>query len=167
MNKLRTESMKAVQKWQEYHFDGSERTYVRHQVTQDDIDNTSIPITDNYIGIERILPPISHRNITKCSPSSIGIFRTRCCHLTKGNLSNFHMTMEHLDLIDETFGSRGQNIRFNRHTDKLYLDLVWAITLNQLSANRSPDLELNDYIVMVAFKKLDPEENTDATLICG
>ena len=32
----------AVQKWQEYHFDGSERTYVRHQITQDDIDNTCI-----------------------------------------------------------------------------------------------------------------------------
>ena len=117
--------MKLVQKWQEYHFDGSERTYVRHQVTQDDIDNTCIPITDNYIGIERILPPISHRNITKYVLLQVSVYiSNEMPHLTKGNLSNFHMTMEHLDLIDETFGSRGQNIRFNRHTDKLYLDLV-------------------------------------------
>ena len=53
----------AIQKWQEYHFDGSERTYVRHQVTQDDIDNTCIPITDDYIGIERILP-VSYTHLT-------------------------------------------------------------------------------------------------------
>ena len=153
----------AVQKWQEYHFDGSERTYVRHQVTQDDIDNTCIPITDSYIGIERILPPISHRNISGMFSFKYQYMLNEMPHLTKGNLSNFHMTMEHLDLIDETFGSRGQNIRFNRHTDKLYLDLVWPSSpVNKLSTNRSPDLELNDYIVMVAFKKLDPEENTDA-----
>ena len=153
----------AIQKWQEYHFDGSERCYVRHEITQDDIDNTYIPVHDKYIGIERILPPLSHRNISGMFSFKYQYMMNEMPHLTKGNMANFHMTMENLDLIDETFGSRGQNIRFNRHTDKLYLDLVWPSSdINGLNANRSPDIFLGDYIVMVAFKQLDPSENVDA-----
>ena len=65
--------------------------------------------------------------------------------------------MSNLDLIDEMFNSRGQNIRFNRHTDKLFLDLIWPG-----SESNQPDIRKDDFIIIVGHKKTDPNEYPDA-----
>jgi hypothetical protein len=46
----------ALEKYQEYHFNGTEKVYINHQITQTDIDNRYIPIADEITGIVRVLP---------------------------------------------------------------------------------------------------------------
>ena len=40
----------SLQYFQDFHFDGVERWYLKHQLTETDIQNQYIPITDNIIG---------------------------------------------------------------------------------------------------------------------
>ena len=44
----------ALQFFAEYHFDGVERTYLKLQITQEDIDNEYITISENVISITRM-----------------------------------------------------------------------------------------------------------------
>ena len=41
----------ALEFYRDYHFDGTERTFLKHQVTQTDIDNEYISIPTNIQGI--------------------------------------------------------------------------------------------------------------------
>ena len=46
----------AFEYWNEFHFNGTERTYVKHQITQQDITNKYIPVSDSLIGAIRVFP---------------------------------------------------------------------------------------------------------------
>ena len=145
-----------LQKWSDYHFDGSQRYYWKHQVTQIDIDRQWIEVSDEYIGIERILPPISMRGTAGMFSFKYQYMMNDMPYLVQGNMNNFAITMQNLDMIDELFNSRGNNIRFNRHTDRLYLDLVWPG-----NPSYSPDIMLGDHLVIVGHKKTDPDQYPD------
>src|SRR5210317_516986 len=58
----------AIAYWNDYHFDGTQRVFLKHQVTQEDKDNGYIPVPDNIIGIVNIFP------ITSSFFSSSGMF---------------------------------------------------------------------------------------------
>ena len=44
----------AFEYWNEFHFNGTERTYVKHQVTTQDITNRYITVSENLIGATRV-----------------------------------------------------------------------------------------------------------------
>ena len=46
----------AIQLYQEYHSDATIKTYLKHQVTQTDIDNKYISVSSNVIFISRLFP---------------------------------------------------------------------------------------------------------------
>jgi hypothetical protein len=46
----------ALQKFRDYHYDGTEEIYLAHQVTSGDIANTYIQVSDNISGVTRLLP---------------------------------------------------------------------------------------------------------------
>jgi hypothetical protein len=46
----------SLQFFQQFHFDGVERIYLKHEVTQTDRDNKYIELNDAVIGVERVLP---------------------------------------------------------------------------------------------------------------
>ncbi len=46
----------AIEFFQEYHFDGVEKVFLKHTVTQDDIDNEYIGVIDPVISVLRVLP---------------------------------------------------------------------------------------------------------------
>jgi hypothetical protein len=118
----------AFQYIQQFHFDGVERWYLKHQLTAQDISNGYVPITDNIIGVTRIFP-ISSSN------ASVNMFDLRyqlrlheLYDFTSTSYVNYVLTMQHIRTLDMLFSGE-QPIRFNRHTDKLYLDMNW--TMNQ------------------------------------
>jgi len=145
-----------LQKWSDYHFDGSSRYYWKHEVTQEDVDQEYIVVSDEYIGIERILPPMTMGTSTGMWSFKYQYMMNDMPYLQSGNLNNFAISMQNLDLIDEMFGSRGNNIRFNRHTDKLYLDLIWPN-----STGGQPDIRKGDYVIIIGHKKTDPDTYPD------
>jgi hypothetical protein len=54
----------ALQYYQEYHFDAVVRTYLKHQLTADDITNSYISISDTVTSVVRILDLRSSSNQT-------------------------------------------------------------------------------------------------------
>ena len=53
MNDMIDES---IQMFQEYHFDGVEKVFLKHTLTQTDIDNEYIAMADPVISVIRVLP---------------------------------------------------------------------------------------------------------------
>ena len=62
---------------------------------------------------------------------------------------HYQMTMTHLDFLDHILvGERP--IRFNQHQNRLYVDMDWQ-----------NDVNANDFIIIEAYRKLDPTTYTD------
>ena len=114
----------AFQYFQQFHFDGVELTYTKHQLTTTDIANKWIPITDNIIGVTRIFP-------VAASNATVNMFDLRyqlrlheLYDFTSTSYVNYVLTMQHIRTLDLLFSGE-QPIRFNRHTNRLYLDWNW------------------------------------------
>ena len=54
----------ALQYWQEFHSDATVRTYLKHQITQTDINNEYIPIPSNVLTVSRLFPIASSFNLS-------------------------------------------------------------------------------------------------------
>ena len=46
----------AIEYFRQYHYDGIEKVYLKHLVTQDDVTQKSIPINDLIYGVTRVFP---------------------------------------------------------------------------------------------------------------
>lgn len=139
----------ALQYFQEFHYDGTERTYLKHQITSENLTNKYIPVTESVIGITKIFP---WRN----SSISSGMFDMRyqmrlhdLFDFTSTSFVNYAVTMQYLRTLDMLFSGE-QSIRFNKHTDRLYIDWNWL-----------EGVVAGDWIIIEAKVIVDPETYTD------
>tara|TARA_B110000483_G_C18130815_1_gene517522 strand:- start:252 stop:1067 length:816 start_codon:yes stop_codon:yes gene_type:complete len=158
----------ALQYFAQYHYDGIERVYLKHQMTQADInrartDTTLSTVTDvdgsttavwkeqnNYIPV-----PSSVVSVVKVFPmtdkSSMNMFDVRYqLHLndlydfSSTSMIQYEMTMQHLDFLDNILIGETV-IRHNQHQNRLYMD-----------ADFQSDFVDGDYIIIECYRKLDP-----------
>jgi len=134
--------------FQQFHFDGVERWYLKHQVTSTDITNEYIPIPDSILGINRIFP-IGSTN------ASVNMFDLRyqlrlheLYDFTSTSYVNYVLTQQHIRTLDMLFSGETP-IRFNRHTNKLYIDQNWI-----------SGIQAGEWIVIEGFIILDPNTYT-------
>jgi len=140
----------ALQFYQEYHSDAIYKVYHKHQITAADITNEYISIPDAITTVQRIFP-LNDEN------SSINMFDARYqIHLNDifdlrnaGALSNYYQTQQYMSTIDLLLNGTEQ-VRFNRHMNRLYIDADWG-----------EDLKENDYIIVDAYRIVDPDTHTD------
>ena len=59
------------------------------------------------------------------------------------------MVLRHLDFLDHILVGE-KPLRFNQHDNRLYIDMDWT-----------NDLQVGEYLVIEAYRKLDPESYTD------
>lgn len=115
-------------------------------VTLGDIDNGWVPVDDSIIGVTNVLP---FNTGTPSAGSMFDInyqFSLNSMHsLISTDLITYDMFKRQIELMRFMFsGMKG--LRFNRKTDKIYLDIDW---LHNIVA---PD----EYIVFVCYKAVDP-----------
>ena len=67
-----------------------------------------------------------------------------------GDMKNYVFTQQYLSTIQNLFSGLPR-FRFNRHRDRLYLDIDW-----------SADLKIDDFVVIEAYASMNPETYTDA-----
>lgn len=134
----------------DYHFDGSEKIYYKHQVTDTDKTNKYITLPENIIGAVRIF------SIGDPSIRSDDLFNIRyqialndLYTLTSVSMIPYYMVMQHLGLVTEMLVGR-QPIRYNRHTDKLYVDMDWN------------SINTGEFLLVEAYEVIDPVTYTDA-----
>jgi hypothetical protein len=124
----------ALQYWQDYHYDGTQKVYYIHLLTDQDVSNKYIDlsnVTDSQnnslqiIGITRIFP-------IGDSQASVDMFDLRyqlrlneLYDFTSASYINYTMTMQHLRMLEQLFSGEVP-IRYNRHMEKLFIDWAWG-----------------------------------------
>jgi len=139
----------ALRYYWDYHFDGSEKTYYKHEITQLDIDNKYITLPENIIGAVRIFP-FSGSTYTSGDLFNIQyqIALNDLYTLTSVSMVPYYMAMEHLALINELLVGQIP-IRYTRHRDRLHIDMNWN------------KVRVGQYFIVEAYEVLDPEIFTD------
>lgn len=140
----------AIRYWYDYHFDGSERTYYKHAITETDVANKYITLPENIIGAVSIF------SMSDPSIRSDDLFNIRyqialndLYTLTNVSIVPYYMVMEHLSLLTEMLVGK-QPIRYSRHKDRLHIDMDWNT------------VAVGEFLLVEAYEIVDPEVWTDA-----
>jgi hypothetical protein len=112
----------AIQFYQTWHSDAVIRTYLKHELTSDDITNSYITVSDDVTSVVRML------RITAASGSTlfdVGYhMRLNDIMLSNGIMSqiqNYEQQLQHLSLIEHQLNTE-EHLRFNRHMNRLHMD---------------------------------------------
>jgi hypothetical protein len=139
----------ALRYYWDYHFDGAEKVYYKHAVTSTDRTNKYITLPENIIGAVSIF------SIADPSIRSDDLFNIRyqialndLYTLTSVSMLPYYMVMENLALIAEMLVGK-QPIRYNRHMNKLYVDMDW----NTLTDG--------EFLLVEAYQIVDPTDYVD------
>lgn len=139
----------ALLKYRDYHFDGMQHVYYPYQLTQTDINNQYVTLPEDFVGVTRIFD-------INDSYGAMNLFNIRYqLHLNElFNISSVSVTpyvvaMRHIEFLEEVFVGK-KPIRYNRNTDKLYIDMAW-----------NEDTMAGQFIMIDGYREVNPEENPD------
>ena len=133
----------------DYHFDGTEKLYYKHQVTEQSKIDKYITLPENIIGAVRVFP-IADPNVRSDDLFNIRyqIALNDLYSLTSVSMIPYYMVMEQLALISEMLVGQ-QPIRYSRHKDRLYVDMDWG------------KINVGEFLLIEAYEVIDPNEYTD------
>lgn len=139
----------AVSFWRDYHYNGSQLVYLKHALTQEDIDNGYIRLPQNLLGISRVF------DLDTSISTGTGIFNVQyqfvlnnINDITGYSIQNYYMTMSHIEFLQEWLVGKPL-IRYNKHVNKLFLDVDKS------------RLAVGKYIVVEAYDIIDPDAYSD------
>lgn len=138
----------ALSFFNDYHFDGTEKLYMKHRISQADIDRRWIYCPDPVTFVTGIFP-------FDDSNSSINMFDLRyqlrlhdLYDFTSVSYVSYEITMQHIQSLNLLFAGKPQ-FRFNRKQNKVFLDIDWA-----------RDVSVGAYVIVECYRKLVPDTVT-------
>ena len=162
----------ALQYFAQYHYDGIEKMYLKHKITQDTIDRcrtnatTSatdkvdssvsasfeegknfIPVPDSILSVVQIFP-FSNAQTNSMFDIRYQLRLNDLYDFSSTSIIHYEMTMKQLDLLEHILVGEVP-IRFNQHQNRLYLDMAWE--------EMTPD----EFIIIECYRKVDPATYTD------
>ena len=137
----------ALEFYRDYHYDGTERTYLKHPVTAEDKANKYITVPQDIIGIINIFPIGTGLQANNLFNLRYQISLNEVHDWAGERIQHYVASMERISLLEEILVGK-QPLRFNRHTDKLHIDMDW----NRVS--------VGEYIIIECYQILNPDENT-------
>jgi hypothetical protein len=139
----------ALRYFYDYHFDGSEKIFYKHQVTAEDKENKYIIIPENIIGVINLFDLGSALGTNNLFNIRYQIALNDLYTLTSVSMTPYYMAMQHIQFLEYLLVGR-QPIRYNRHTNKLYLDMDWD------------RVSIDQFIIVEAYEVIDPVTYADA-----
>ena len=164
----------AVQYFAQYHYDGSERMYLKYQVTADDItrarsnetlstvtDTADSTVTSSFKEGKNYIPmPSNVMSVLQVFPftdkAALNLFDVRyqlrlndLYDFSSTSIIHYDMTLRHLDMLDHILTGE-RPVRYNQHKNRLYIDMDW-----------SHDVKAGDYLIIECYRKLDGSTFTD------
>ena len=167
----------AIQYFNERHFDGVEKMYLKYKITEDDINrgkgkgtggvgivtttatDTSgrsynfyetenyIQVPDSVIGIEKIFKFDSSSISGGMFSIKYQLFLNDLYYFNSVELLQYAMTKTYLEDIDFLL-TPDKQVRFNKRQDRLYLDIDWG------------SQPAGEFIVLECYRALDPASFT-------
>jgi hypothetical protein len=138
----------SISYWNDYHFDGTEKTFFKKELTQQDIDNQYITVPENIIGVINIFDIGDSLSTNNLFNIRYQFALNEIYDLSNYNLSNYYMAMQHIQFLEEILVGK-QPIRYNRHVNKLHIDMDWE------------KVNVGHFIVAEAYQVLDPNTYQD------
>ena len=160
----------ALQYFAQYHYDGIRRTYLKYQYTEayktrmtgdSDESVTKNSVTTSWKeGNNFLVVPESVISVINIFPfsnkSNMNLFDVRyqlrlndLYDFSSTSIINYDIVLRHLDFLDHILVGE-KPLRFNQHDNRLYVDMDWK-----------NDLAVGEFLVIEAYRKLDPEQFTD------
>ena len=138
----------ALSFFEDYHFDGTEKIYMKHQITPEDINRRWIYAPDAVTFVTGVFP-------FDQSNSSINMFDLRyqlrlhdLYDFTSVSYVSYEITMQHIRTLNLLFSGTPQ-FRFNRKQNKVFLDINW-----------DSDLQPGQYVIIECYRTLNPQTIT-------
>ena len=165
----------AVQYFQQYHYDGIRRTYLKYKLTAADKTRLSAingetesatDLKDNSVSTtwyedrNFLVVPQSIISVINIFPFSdkgnLNLFDVRyqlrlndLYDFSSTSVINYDVVLRHLDFLDHILVGE-KPLRYNQLDNRLYIDMDWA-----------NDLDVDEYLIIDCYRKLDPATFTD------
>lgn len=136
----------ALKYYWDYHFDGSEKINYKHVITQTDINNKYILLPENIIGMATIFPIGQSLNTNNLFNIRYQIALNDLYTLTSVSMVPYYMALTHVQFLEQLLVGQ-QPLRYNRNTNKLYIDMDWNL------------ITVGDSVLVEAYQVLDPDEH--------
>lgn len=138
----------ALSFWKDYHYDGTELNYIKYQLTEQDITNKYVTLPPEVVGVVRIFEMSSLLMGSGEWSAQYQYMFNNISAITSGGLSDYFVLRTNLAMIEEVLSGK-PSIRFNRHSNKLHLDV---------SASK---LTVGKYIIIEGYTSLNEDNNPD------
>ena len=135
----------ALQFFHDYHFDGTEKMFMKHRITEEDRKRRWIYCPEPVAFVTNVFP-------FDDSNSSINMFDLRyqlrlhdLYDFTSVSYVSYEITMQHIQSLNLLFSGKPQ-FRFNRKQNKLFLDVDWSRNVNA-----------GEYVIIECYRNLTPD----------
>ena len=118
-------------------------------ITLGNYDNKYLTMSDAVLSVIRVLPFSSRTRGIDLFDVRYQILLNDLYSIQSADLIYYSQVQTQLQLINDILVGQ-KPVRFNRHQNRLYVDMNW-----------SDDVEIGDYIIVEAYRILDPDTFTD------
>jgi hypothetical protein len=163
----------ALQYFAQYHYDGIEKMYLKHQITAADktraLSNTTTTATDpvdstitasfsegnNFIPMpEAVVSVLNVFPFDDVATNNMFDIRYQLrlndlYDFSSTSVIHYQQTMQHLDFLSHILVGE-KPVRFNQHQNRLYIDMDWT-----------NDIEADEFIIIECYRKIDPTSYSD------
>ena len=144
----------AISLWQQFHYDAVKKVYASKLITSTDVTNKYVTLDSNVIGVTRIFT-LSTNAVNSAAGQSFNMFdinyQIRLNELydfTSADYTYFELANQHIRTLQMLFIGEVP-IRYNRHEDKLFIDVNWGKTVTA-----------GERIIIECYVVLDTTTNT-------
>lgn len=157
----------ALQYYNERHYDGVERVFLKHYVSQDDVNrfkdsnttstttngdtwqerNNYIEIPDHIIGVNRIFSFVSSTIRGDLFGIEYQMFLNDLYAFGSLDILNYYMTKSYLETLDMVLNTGSLiQLRFNKRQNRLYIDY------------EAKNLTKDRWVIIECYRAMDPED---------
>jgi len=138
----------ALAYYYDYHFDGSEKVYYKHQVNDTDKTNRYITLPENIMGVVKIFPIGAGTNTNNLFNIRYQIALNDLYTLTSVSMVPYYMAMQHIRVLEELLVGM-QPIRYSRHRNILHVDMDWE------------KVDTGQWLLVEAYEVINPNTYAD------
>jgi hypothetical protein len=142
----------AIQYYTTYHYEGVQKTYLKHQITADDKTEGKIHIPDYVYGVTRIIP---FSNVVSSSnlffDVTYQLMLSDLYNLTSTDVLYYTMLNQHITMLNDLLNAV-PSFEYNKK--------VGYLTFPNSPEGLDRRLNVGDYIILECYRAVDPNEFT-------
>lgn len=137
----------AIQFYQEYHADAVVRTFIKHQITEETLEDKVIILPDAVLSVTRVLNLGGGGDAADMFNVKYQMFLNDLYGLRNPSaLVNYEITKQYLSLIELTLTGASQQVTYTRHKNELTIQDDWHKYLS-----------VGEYIIIECYMTVDPQ----------